>query len=193
MSRFSYPHTIDNGGGESLTFLARVPGTRGDRLLVENTVKSGVGPPMHVHHHQDEPLTVVRGCIGYEQRGESPQFAGPGDTVLFPAGVVHRFWNAGTDDLVCTGYIEPADNIEFFLAELFASTRRAGGSRPNPFDAAFLTWRYRSEFGLAVVPALVQRVVFPVQVAIGSMLGRYARCADAPEPVRRGDAHPVGV
>jgi hypothetical protein len=31
----------------------------------------------------------------------------------------------------------------------------------------------------------VQRIVFPVLVAIGTLLGRYRKYADAPEPVRR--------
>jgi hypothetical protein len=35
------------------------------------------------------------------------------------------------------------------------------------------------------IPALVQRFVFPVLVAVGTLLGRYTRYADAPEPVRR--------
>jgi hypothetical protein len=35
------------------------------------------------------------------------------------------------------------------------------------------------------VPAAVQRFVFPVQVAVGRLLGRYEKYADAPEPVRR--------
>ena len=131
MSRFNYPHTIDNHAGERLTFLRRVPGARGDRLLVENVVKAGSGPPMHVHHFQDESLTVTRGRVGYVQKGGEPQFAGPGETVFFSAGDVHRFWNAGEEDLECTGFIEPADNIEYFLAELYASTRRAGGWRPS--------------------------------------------------------------
>lgn len=185
MTRFTYPHTIDNGAGERLTFLRRVPGRSGDRLEVENVVAPGAGPPMHVHHHQAEALTVVEGRIGWERPGEAPRYAGPGETVVFEAGDPHRFWNAGETDLRCTGWVEPADNIEYFLGEIFASAKRAGGERPDPFEAAFLTRRYRSEFAMLTIPAAVQRLVFPVIVAIGQLLGRYARYADAPAPVRR--------
>ncbi len=59
------------------------------------------------------------------------------------------------------------------------------GSRPSLLDAAFLARRYRDEFGLVEIPAPVQRLVFPVLVAIGTLLGRYDRYTDAPEPVRR--------
>ena len=177
--------TISNGGGETLTFLGVHDDERGPYLHVRNIVQPGDGPPMHVHHRQDEGLTVERGTIGYQREGEEPRTAGPGESVVFRAGEVHRFWNAGEDELRCTAYVEPADNLEYFLGAIFDSARRSGGHAPHPLDAAFLTRRYRSEFGMHAIPAAVQRFVFPVLVAVGTLLGRYARYADAPEPVRR--------
>jgi quercetin dioxygenase-like cupin family protein len=185
MSRYTYPHTIDNGAGERLTFHRRVPGPDGDRVEGENHVAPGAGPPMHVHHHQDEGLTVKRGRMGYQRLGEPERFAGPGETVVFRRGEVHRFWNAGDEELHCAAYVEPADNFEYFLGGIFDSMRRNGGTRPHPLDAAFLTRRYRSEFAMTAIPAAVQRFVFPVLVAVGTLLGRYARYADAPTPIRR--------
>jgi hypothetical protein len=38
---------------------------------------------------------------------------------------------------------------------------------------------------MAEIPAPVQRFLFPVVVAVGGLLGKYKRYADAPEPVRR--------
>lgn len=183
--RYTYPHTIDNGGGERLTFMRVVDGPNGKRVEVENTVLPGAGPPMHVHHRQDEVLTVQEGRIGYQREGEAPQFAGPGETVAFKRGEMHRFWNAGEGDLKCTGYIEPPDNIEYFLTEIFASTRANGGARPGPLDAAYLTQRYRTEFAMGGIPPLVQRVVFPVMVQVGRVLGTHAKYADSPEPMGR--------
>ena len=185
VQRYTYPHTIDNGAGERLTFVRRVNGAGGDRLEVENLVTRGSGPPMHVHHFQEEALTVTHGRIAYQRPGESPQFAGPGETVVFKPGEAHRFWNPDADDLRCRGYVEPPDNIEYFLTEIYASTKRMGGTRPDPFDAAFLTRRYRSEFAMVEIPALVQQIVFPLQVWLGTLLGKYRKYADAPEPVRR--------
>lgn len=183
MAPYSYPHTIENGAGERLTFLRRVSAPGGDRLEVENVVQPGAGPPMHVHHRQEEVLTVQQGRIGYQRPGAPPQYAGPGETVAFLPGDAHKFWNAGDDELRCTGHIAPAHNIEFFLGAIFASTKRSGGTRPDLFDIAYLTHRYRSEFSLVGVPAPVQRLVFPLLVGIGQLLGRYRRFADAPEPI----------
>jgi quercetin dioxygenase-like cupin family protein len=179
----TYPHTIDNGGGERLTFAARREDERGEYLVGENTVAPGSGPPMHIHHLQEESITVERGTLAYQRPGEPERIVGPGETVTFPAGDPHRFWNAGDDELVCTGEIRPPGNVEYFLGEIFASMQRHGGKRPGIFDAAYLTRRYRSEFEILEAPAPVRRFVFPLIVAVGRLLGRHRRFADAPEPL----------
>jgi quercetin dioxygenase-like cupin family protein len=180
-----HPRTIDNGAGEKLTFVAVGSDERGEYLEARNSVSPGSGPPMHVHHLQEESLTVERGTMGWQRHGEEEQLAGVGETVAFAPGEMHRFWNAGEDELVCTGYVRPPDNLEYFLTQIYASTRANGGKRPRLFDAAYLSTRYRSEFGMAEIPAPVQRLVFPVVVAIGRAFGRGRRFADAPEPVKR--------
>ena len=85
---------------------------------------------MHVHHLQEEALTVERGTMGYQMLGEDKRRAEAGESVTFAPGTAHRFWNAGDDELVCSGYIRPPDNIEYFLSEIFSSTRRGGASVP---------------------------------------------------------------
>lgn len=183
----SYPHTIDNGAGERLTFARRVPGANGDRVEGDAHVAPGAGPPMHVHYLQDEGFTVVRGRIGFQRGSQDPEYATEGATIVFRAGESHRFWNAGQEDLYCTAYIEPAGNAEYFLAALFASQKNNGGVRPDLFDVAYLTRRYRTEYALLEIPAVVQRLVFPILVLFGTMLGRYAKYADAPEAM---SSHP---
>ena len=179
-SRYDYPHTIDNGAGERITFLRRIPGAAGDRIEGENVTEPGVGPPMHVHHLQAEVFTVELGRLGYQRAGEPEQFAGPGDTVVFAPGEPHRFWNAGDGELRTSAWIEPADNAEYLLTALFESTRRNGGRGPDRFEAAFLMTRYRSEFAVLAIPALVQRMLFPLLVALGRPLGKCRKYAECP-------------
>ena len=174
-----YPRSIDNGHGERMTFL----GVEGDRLRLSSTVDPGAGPPMHVHKLQTEVIRVERGRVGYELDGSAPVFAGPGDTLTFEPGVVHRFWNAGEDELVLTGEVFPADNLEYFLTQVYASVAAHGG-RPGAFDGAYLLTRYRSEFAMTSIPLPVRRFVFPLQV-LGRVLGRYGHFADAPPAVIR--------
>lgn len=111
--KYTYPHIITNGGGEELTFMKLIKSGSDELLEVENRVKPGAGPPMHVHHLQDESLTVVQGLMAAKISGKEPTFHGPGETVTFTRGTPHRFWNAGSDDLICKGWISPVNNIEY--------------------------------------------------------------------------------
>jgi hypothetical protein len=138
---------------------------------------------MHVHYLQEEAALVVRGRLGYQVFGGQPQFAGPGELVVWPAGTPHKWWNAGNDELHMTGWCSPPHNVEFFLATLFSSTKANGGRRPGLFDAAFLATRYRNEFALLEVPIVVRRIAIPIVYAIGAVLGKYRRFKDAPAPV----------
>ena len=180
-----YPRTIDNGAGERLTFLGVGSDEKGDYLEIRNVVSPGAGPPMHVHRLQEEGLTVESGTMGWQRQGEEEHVAHAGESITFAPGEVHRFWNAGDDELVGTGYVRPPDNLEYFLTQIYASTRANGGKRPRMFDGAFLATRYRSEFGMADIPQPVQRVVFPIVVAVGKLLGRGRRFEGAPEPINR--------
>jgi quercetin dioxygenase-like cupin family protein len=179
-----YPRTIDNGDGELLTFVGVRDDADGRQLLeVENRVQPGSGPPMHVHYLQEERLTVQEGRMGYCIAGGPDRSVGPGETVTFTPGQMHRFWNAGSGVLRCSGWASPPANLEYFLTEAFGSMRRGGG-RPNPFDAAYLLGRYRTEFAQGDIPAPVRVLVFPILRAVGRLLGRDRRYADAPPPIR---------
>ncbi len=179
-----YPITITNGAGERLTFLRLATDADGEFLEVENCVAPKAGPPMHVHYRQDESLTVQQGSIVWQVLGEQPQYGSAGDTVTFQAGTPHKFWNCGDDDLICTGWVRPPHNVVYFLSALFDSQKRHGGGRPDPTEAAYLVRRYRTEFGILEVPPFVQRFIFPLQVGIGHLSGKFKRYRDAPEPLR---------
>ena len=48
---YSYPHTVENGARERITFVQRVQDPAGDRLEFENHLKLGSGPPINIHNH----------------------------------------------------------------------------------------------------------------------------------------------
>ena len=129
---------------------------------------------MHVHHMQDESLTVVNGRIAAQVLGQQPTFHGSGETVTFERGVAHRFWNAGDEILICRGVVNPAYSLETFLTEIFNSTK-ANGKRPSTFDAAYLQNKYKSEFELLAIPVFVKKVIFPVVLIFGRLLGKHRK------------------
>lgn len=165
------PYVIENNTGEKLTF-SRITVKDGIEYLEgENEVKPNAGPPMHVHYRQDESLTVLSGKLGYQVLGGEIKYAQAGETVLFKAGTAHKFWNAGNDLLRCSAYITPPDNIVYFLSQIFKSTSENGG-RPGMYDAAFLLNRYKSEFAMFEIPSFVQKVIFPIILFFGNLLGK---------------------
>lgn len=176
---FTLPHTIETITGERLTFERIVVKDGVEYLEVCNEVQPKAGPPMHVHYRQDECLKVVSGKMGYQVLGEPEKFADTGEEHLFKAGIPHKFWNAGADVLVCSGYISPPDNIVYFLSQIYKSTNENGG-RPGLYDSAFLLNRYRTEFGMLEMPAFVQKVIFPIVLFVGNLIGKNKKFKGAP-------------
>lgn len=174
-----FPHTIQTITGEKLTFLSIYEKDGVEYLEAKNEVQPNAGPPMHVHYRQDEFFKVESGKIGYQMLGGEKQYAGPGEEILFKAGVPHKFWNAGTDLLVCTGYVSPPENFVYFISQIFKSTNENGG-RPGIFDSAFLLNRYKDEFGMPEIPAFIQKTIFPIILFFGNLMGKYKKFSDAP-------------
>jgi hypothetical protein len=180
----TYPHTIQNCLGEKLTFLSLQTEPKGDKVLVENQVSPQSGPPMHTHFMQDEELTVVSGKMAYQVLGQQPHYAKAGESVLFKRGTPHRFWNAGNEDLICRGWIQPANSIVYFLTAIYAAQNKSGKAQPEAFDGAYLMMRYAGEYDMAEIPPFVKKVVIPLTYWLGRLLGKYKHFVDAPAPLR---------
>lgn len=179
-----YPYTINNGCGEELTFVGRTIRDGIEYLQVKNCIGPGSGPPMHLHFHQDESLTVVEGIMGVQQLGEKPRLLHAGESVSFSRGVMHRFWNAGEIPLRCVGEITPPHNIEYFLAEIYRSVRENRG-KPGLFDSAFLLTHFSPEFEMNDIPKFVKKVIFPIILVAGRLKGLHKKYSNAPAPVKK--------
>ena len=89
--------TIPNATGEAfwwqgslMTIKARAADTGGALGLVEGIFYEGFGPPLHVHHREDEGMLVLDGEIRF-RRGTEEFIAGPGTLVWSPREVPHAF------------------------------------------------------------------------------------------------------
>lgn len=182
--KIQYPHTIENGMGEILIFKNVVNENGVEKVIVENSVKPGAGPIMHTHLMQDEELTVVSGEMTFLVMGEEPKIARKGDTALFKRGVPHKFWNSGSTELICSGWINPANTIVFYLSAIFEAQRKSGKPQPELFDGAYLIYKYKSEYDLPELPFFVKKVMMPLVYFLGKVLGKYSHFKDAPEPLK---------
>jgi mannose-6-phosphate isomerase-like protein (cupin superfamily) len=147
------------------------------------------GPPLHVHFHAREEGIVKEGTLGV-RFGNEKIIVKTGETVVLPAGVVHNWWNAGDDMLVFSGRAIPAADLDRYLQAIFAILNASPSGRPSIFYIAHAAWRHRHTQALAMPPRAIQRIVFPLILFVGRVLGKYrgdswpgspASCTGAPE------------
>ena len=82
--------------------------TRGGLTVVEVTMGPGRMAPPHVHHREEETFLVTQGQLTF-QIGEQTINAGPGDVVVGPRDIPHRF-AAGPDVPPCCSCSPPRDS-----------------------------------------------------------------------------------
>ena len=109
------------------------------------------GPPLHVHFHEHEEGIVKAGTLG-AQVGREKINVPPGGTAVLPAGVPHRWWNAGDDLLEFSGQVVPAVDLDRYLQAVFAVLNASSSGRPSIFHFAHVLWRHRDTKLLSVPP-----------------------------------------
>lgn len=146
------------------------------------------GPPLHVHLAEDEEGRVESGTLSAVIEGRRAT-AGAGESLSIPRGAAHRWWNAGDEPLVFTGFARPVVDLDRFLEGVFAVVNAGPAGRPPLVYLAHLIWRHRRTQVLLAPPRPLQTVLFPLLVAAGRLLGSYrgddwpgcpARCRGAP-------------
>ena len=140
-------------------------------LTLDGTLPPGTsGPPLHVHLHEHEQGVVKAGTLG-AQIGTDKFVVPAGGTVVLPAGRPHRWWNAGDDLLEFSGHVVPVD-LDRYLQAVFAVLNASNG-RPPIFYLAHVLWRHRDTQLLSIPPPAIQRILLPVVLIIGRILGKY--------------------
>jgi hypothetical protein len=159
-------------------------------LIVEGSLPPrSSGPPLHVHFKEHEQGRVAAGILGAIV-GNKKITVQAGEPVDLPPGVPHRWWNAGEDLLEFKGRVVPVIDLDRFLQAIFAVVNASHSGRPSLFYVAHILRRHRQTQELRAVPVAIQKIVFPVVMLIGLILGKYrgdtwpgspATCTGAPE------------
>ncbi len=159
-------------------------------LAIEGSLPArSSGPPPHRHLREREEGIVKAGTLG-ARVGNERITVPTGGSVVLPAGVVHNWWNAGDDLLQFNGRAVPAVDLDRFLQAIFAILNAGPSGRPSVFYLAHVLWRHRHTQSLSVPPRAAQRIVFPVTLLLGNILGKYRgtawpgspeSCTGAPE------------
>jgi mannose-6-phosphate isomerase-like protein (cupin superfamily) len=175
----------------------------GERLALRRIVRDGQlclqlkgglpprqdGPPLHMHFQEDEIGTVIAGTLSAEVDGRVFEVQA-GGTAPLPKGTAHRWWNAGDEPLVFEGVTKPLIDLDVYLEAAFDVLNAGPANRPPMFYMAHLAWRHRKTQAVLFAPLWLQKVLVPVIVVVGTILGRY-RGTDWPGCPDRRSAAPL--
>jgi mannose-6-phosphate isomerase-like protein (cupin superfamily) len=115
--------------------------THGSFVVFESVTPVKGGPPLHLHHKQDEWWYILEGRFLFEVDGKQ-FYAGPGDTVFAPHGSVHTFQNAGTDPGRTLTTVVPG-GLDLFFEELSEMVPR--GATPDVAELSALCCKHGLE------------------------------------------------
>jgi len=175
--------TISNPvSGERITFLQTAQDTDGELLEFElELTPDGHVPGAHVHPAQEERFHVLSGRMKF-RRGWRRVVAEAGETVVVPAGTVHRFANAGDDVARCRVEVVPALDMEQLLettVELAIEGNVTRSGMPRPLHLALFVERFRREVKAPFPPAWVVRMLMAPLRGLARARGHAERYAVA--------------
>jgi quercetin dioxygenase-like cupin family protein len=128
---------VRNPVGGRLVFKLVAEQSGGATMVLESEPAPGEGPPLHVHHHQDEWLYVVAGEMRF-RLGDEVVRAPAGSFAFIPRGVAHTWQSTGREPALLLAGIAPAGLERFFerYAELpeEAANLEAFGALAPEFD-----------------------------------------------------------
>jgi len=123
-------------GVSATTYKVVTSDTRGDLFVIEQANQRRGGPPLHVHHGEDELFYVLDGEY-LIQVGEKRFTLKTGDCILGPRGVPHAWAFAGTTAGRLLLSYAPAGKMEAFF-NAWEQLGFAPGGYSKEKDAALL-------------------------------------------------------
>jgi mannose-6-phosphate isomerase-like protein (cupin superfamily) len=146
--------------GERFTFRKTAADTDGELLAFElDLSEDGHAPGMHVHQIQEERFEVTKGTMRFKLGGRRV-IASPGDVVVVPPGVRHKFANAGDEEARARVEVRPALRMEQLFETTVALAEEGRTTRkglPKPLDLALFVREFEQEVQGAFPPVWVQR------------------------------------
>jgi quercetin dioxygenase-like cupin family protein len=144
----------------------------GDVLRNTLTAEPGADVPEHLHPQIEERFEILEGDWSFQVDGEERR-AGPGDRLVVPPGVRHRFANVGSGRGRFVAEIEPAMEMEGFFAESAELAEAGMFKRPGvprglrgALAASEFADRYSELTIMTSPPRWVQRLAFPLLARI---------------------------
>ena len=160
--------------GETLVFRTTAAETNGESVVVETSViPNGGVAAAHVHPAQEETFEIVAGELEF-RLGRKQLVARPGDRVVVPAGIPHRFRNVGEETAHFVCEVRPALGFEQLIETMFSLAADGRVNRkgmPNPLRLAVIANHHFGDVRLPFPPAWLQRLGLVLGAPVGRLLG----------------------
>jgi mannose-6-phosphate isomerase-like protein (cupin superfamily) len=174
---------LDNPvSGERITFTKTAADTDGELLEFDFELSpDGHVPGRHVHPRQEERFEVTGGTMKFKM-GRKTVIAEAGDVVTVPAGVSHKFENAGDETASMRVQVRPALQMErlFETAVALAEEGRTNGKgMPKPLDLALFVREFADEVKAPFPPAWVVNATLAPLAWMAKRRGHAERYAPA--------------
>jgi quercetin dioxygenase-like cupin family protein len=101
------------GPGDRYTFLVTGAQSNGAYFIMEGIIPPGGGPPLHIHHREEECFYLLEGVIEITL-GEKKFNATAGDFIQIPRGTIHKFQNVGSTTARMLLIFSPAGMDKYF-------------------------------------------------------------------------------
>jgi mannose-6-phosphate isomerase-like protein (cupin superfamily) len=131
-----------------MTFKATSETTGGAYSLMEAVAPAGSGPPLHVHHREDEAFWVLEGTLTI-RCGEETFTAGPGSYTFLPRDVPHTFVVEGDAPARVISIATPG-GLEGYFAAVGRPAETDGLPPAGPVDVAVLA-RIGEEYDVEIL------------------------------------------
>jgi mannose-6-phosphate isomerase-like protein (cupin superfamily) len=126
----------------------------------------------HIHPRQEERFTILAGEAHFN--GEQ-RIAGPGETIVVPAGVPHSEGNPGPGEIEGVVELRPALRAKEFheaLAGLVADGKTTSRGAPkNPLQLGATFWHFRRESRVTSPPIWAHNLMLPPLWAMAKVFG----------------------
>jgi quercetin dioxygenase-like cupin family protein len=164
--------------GERITFLRTAADTDGELLEFElELAGDGRVPGAHVHPAQEERFHVLEGTMKF-RLGLRTILASAGESVVVPAGRMHKFSNHGDQPARARVEVIPALNMEELLRTTTQLAHEGNVTRsgmPKPLHLALFVQCFRREVRAPFPPAWVVQAVMAPLAALARARGHAAR------------------
>ncbi len=135
--------------GESIVYKLTGDETGGALDYLTVTVDPNIGPPLHVHHNQEEAFHFTKGRFKV-QIGDDTTICESGDVAYVPAGTPHAFVNISSEPGEFITVFTPGGTDKFF--EEFGPMMSSGGPPDQEKIAALMEKHGMSLLGPPLSP-----------------------------------------